>query len=64
MQESDSKTLFYRTENYSPAKQWAVEVFGKTGCGANTKSSFWVRLVAFFSPQMISNFRPQLNLNF
>jgi len=27
---------------------WAVEAFGKTGCGATSKSSFWVRLRGFF----------------
>lgn len=43
-------------------KHWAIEAFGKTGCGTNSKSSFWVRLSVVF--QMISNFRPQLNLNF
>lgn len=42
------------------AKRWAVEVFGKTACSANTKSSFWAMLVAFFCPQMISNFRSQI----
>lgn len=43
-------------------KHWAVEAFGKTGCGTNSKPSIFGKIGVFF--QMISNFRLQLNLNF